>query len=414
MKTPLTITLEQARRFHLLHHGLYPPRQLHGKAGVMDYVKRVGCIQYDTINVLGRNADLVLNARLQNYKPAILEALLYEDRMLWDGFDKVQSIYATADWPHFAKRREVMNLHYQERLKEMGALQMATKIIAEIYENGPLSSIDIEDDSRTQWSWGYDTRTVRACMEAMYAQGILGVHHKINTRRVFDLVENLIPASLYKQDFPHATDEQYHDWHVLRRIGGLGLAHPKSSEKWLGILNVKSKERQAAIERLLAAGKIIAVDVKNLAKQRFYIRSLDLPSMEKAAKKSRRKARAAFIAPLDNALWDRDLLRALYAFNYVWEVYKPAKLRKFGYYVLPVLYGEQFVARLDAKFERQTGKLWLNNWWWEKGVDMDPAMDAALADCVLAFGRYLGAKAIHLGKKSRQKKNLTWMRTFSV
>ena len=101
---------------------------------------------------------------------------------------------------------------------------------------------------------------------------------------------------------------------------------------------------------------------------------------------------AAFIGPLDNLIWDRDLIRWLFDFDYTWEVYKPAEQRKYGHYVLPVLYGDRFIARVEPIFDRKARVLTLVNWWWEAGVVPDEAMVAALAECLAAFGRYLGAE----------------------
>ena len=110
----MTLGKAQARRFLLAHHALWPPRQLEGKAGVMDYVRHVGCIQFDPINVVGCNPDLVLQSRVAGYRPVLLDELLYQDRQLVDGYDKVASIYLTADWPCFARRRAVMRRHHAE------------------------------------------------------------------------------------------------------------------------------------------------------------------------------------------------------------------------------------------------------------------------------------------------------------
>src|SRR3990172_349554 len=101
----LTISRTQARQFLLSQHFLRPPRQLAGKAGALEIVRRLGCIQFDPVNVVGWNPDLVLQARLGDYCAHMLDELLYTDRLLWDGFDKVQSIYLTEDWPHFTRRR---------------------------------------------------------------------------------------------------------------------------------------------------------------------------------------------------------------------------------------------------------------------------------------------------------------------
>ena len=97
----LTITQSTARRFMLAHHQLWPPRQLEGKSGALEYIQHVGSIQFDPINIVGRNPDLVLQSRVRNFKPEHLDQLLYEDRHLVDGWDKMACLYAVADWPYF-------------------------------------------------------------------------------------------------------------------------------------------------------------------------------------------------------------------------------------------------------------------------------------------------------------------------
>jgi hypothetical protein len=93
MPNPILIRKDHARRFLLTHLRLQPPRKLRGKQGVLDYIRHVNCIQYDPINVVGQNPQLVLQSRVRDYKPAMLDALLYKDRKLLDGFDKQMSIY---------------------------------------------------------------------------------------------------------------------------------------------------------------------------------------------------------------------------------------------------------------------------------------------------------------------------------
>ena len=106
---------------------------------------------------------------------------------------------------------------------------------------------------------------------------------------------------------------------------------------------------------------------------------------------------ATFIGPLDNLIWDRDLIRWLFDFDYTWEVYKPAAQRKYGHYVLPVLYGDRFIARVEPIFDRKARVLTLVNWWWEAAVAPDEVLVAALSECLAAFGRYLGAAEVRLG-----------------
>jgi uncharacterized protein YcaQ len=109
-------------------------------------------------------------------------------------------------------------------------------------------------------------------------------------------------------------------------------------------------------------------------------------------------------------MWDRDLLRWVFDFDYVWEVYKPAANRKYGYYVLPVLYGDRLVARFDPAFDKKTRVLAISQWWWEEGVEPDGAMEGALVECFDQFARYLSASKVRVGEEPANDHSLAWMR----
>ena len=100
-----TLTNEQARRFLLRHHGLIGEHRFHGAEGVLRYIRQCGCIQFDPIDVCGKNAELVLQSRIKGFTKRMLFSLLYEDRRLVDYFDKNLSIFPIEDWPHFERER---------------------------------------------------------------------------------------------------------------------------------------------------------------------------------------------------------------------------------------------------------------------------------------------------------------------
>jgi uncharacterized protein YcaQ len=239
--------------------------------------------------------------------------------------------------------------------------------------------------------------------------GEVVVDHRVGTRRAFDLAERLLPAELLAAADPIEHDSDYQAWRVMRRIGGLGLASPAASEYWLAMHQMKSPERKAILIDLVEAGDLIAVGVEGLPDQRFFLRQADLPTLETVRRRRPPRPKASFIAPLDNLMWHRNLLRWVFDFDYIWEVYKPAPQRKFGYYVLPVLYGDRFVARFDPKFDRTAGELTIANWWWEAGVRVDERMSAALMVSMSDFMRYLGANRIRQGPKIRRDNSLRWL-----
>jgi len=190
-----------ARRFLLAHQHLLPPRRLSGKAGILHFIQHIGCIQFDPIDVVGRNPELVLQARVRDHRPQLLQELLYTDRLLVDGWDKLASIYLTSDWPYFARHRTRMRTHHGR--SDNPPMQLANALIVRIRREGPLSSIDVAHDQKVLGGWGRPTRLVREAFEILNAMGELGVHHRVGTRRFFDLNDRLIPAEVLARDDPH-------------------------------------------------------------------------------------------------------------------------------------------------------------------------------------------------------------------
>ena len=384
-----------------------PPRKLDGKEGVLDYIRHVNCIQYDPINVVGQNSHLVLQSRVRGYKPAMLDTLLYQKRKLVDGFDKQMSIYPVEDWPHFAYYRERMLKRYMESAHTAAAAKLVKRMRREIEARGPLSSLELEDETRMDWWLTDSVRAARIALDMLLYGGETVVHHRVGTRRYFELSERVLPPKLIQAAKRHASHEDYMEWHVFRRARGVGLVDLRITAKFGGMVGWQGGRIRAAIMRLAQKGPLVPVAVKELPRQRFFVRHDDLPALEAAAKSYRGKQGAAFIAPLDNLMWDANLVRMLFDFQYTWEVYKPAEKRDYGYYVLPVLYGDGFVARMDPAFDRAAKVLTVKNWWWERGVDKrNETMLAAIGDCLADFGKYLGASAILLGRAVKRDPGL--------
>jgi len=405
----LNITRRDARRFMLAHHQLWPPRQLNGKAGVLAYIQHVESIQFDPINIVGRNPDLVLQSRVADYNPAYLDQLLYEDRQLVDGWDKMACIYPTTDWPYFNRRRDFLRQNNDPRKPPDVILD---EVLSEIEGKGPISSLDFKNHEKVDWHWG-PTKAGRAALEYLYAHGHVGVHHRVNNRRYFDLIDRLLPPEILDIPDPFGSVQSYRDWHVLRRIGSLGLALSTSGEYWLGILGVKSTQRKETLARLVEQKKVIPLAIDEIPGQTLFIRAADLSALEAIQNQTIPELGAALVAPLDNLMWNRKLIEILFDFSYIWEVYKPKAQRQYGYYVLPVLYGDRFVARLDPIFDKKKRVLSFQNWWWEAAARVDNSMEAALLDGLRAFATYLDAAQIVLANSIQADSTLAWMKNLA-
>lgn len=401
----LHITKAQARQFLLAYQGLGATHEFQGKGGILAYLQRVGCIQFDPLDVAGQNAELVLQARISDFRRPLLKELLYEDRKLLDGWDKVISIYRVEDWPYFHRWREAARAH---RGNSTEAIHAALSYVrAEIQERGPLSSLDLGLTEIVDWDWSH-SRLSRAALESMYYWGELVVHHRVHTRKVYDFAHRCLPDELLQAPDPNPTDESYQEWHVHRRIGSVGLLWNRSAEVWLGITGVNSQKRKAAIERLLDQGRIVPVQIDGIGEP-FYLHTQNHPYFEAGIEPDLHPARAILMAPLDNLLWDRRFLKELFDFDYRWEVYVPAGKRRYGYYVLPILYGDRFIARFEPVRDKRRGVLTIKGWWWEPEVTPDEPMKLALQKCFRNFLRYLELTRLELAPQAQERANLDWL-----
>jgi len=397
MTETVRITNQQARRFLLLKHGLIGPYRFYGKQGILDFVGQAGCIQFDPVDTCGKNAELVLQSRVKDFRKDQLYDLLYTDRDLFDYFDKNLAILRTEDWPHCSRIR----VSYREGCRshrEVDAVRAT--IIERIRKQGPVCSADLEFDTKVAWFW-QDTRLSRAALETLYFRGDLVVHHKEGTIKYYDLAERCLAPELLDAPDPFADDAAYAAWRVLRRIGSVGLLWNRASDAWLGEGRLKSGERGAIFDQLLGDRKILAVHVAGM-KDPLYCVASDRPLLDVIRQDTPLAPRCELLAPLDNLLWDRRLIRSLFGFNYTWEIYTPASKRRYGTYVLPLLFGDRFTGRLEAVCDRKEKNLVVRRIWYETDVQPDSRLQEAVGDCLQRFARFNGCSHVVLAEGSHE------------
>ena len=383
MSEQLYLTKEEARNFLFLRHGLMGEKRYIGKEGVMEFIHSVGCIQFDPIDVCGKNPELVLQSRIEGFKKEMLYELLYEDRRLIDHFDKSLAIYPIELWPSFKRVRE----EFRERaLNHEETNEISEEVLEIIRNKGFVSSSDIGFNNTMMWDWGNKSKLARAILEVLYYQGDTLIHHKKGTRKYYALAEGLLKDTGINQKDPFKDNHDYKKWRVLRRIEAIGLLWDKPSDAFLMIRDLKSKERIKMFQVLKSEGKIIPVTVEGI-EEILYISVRDKEILADSLKgdNSRIKERIEFLAPLDNLIWDRKLIKALYDFDYKWEIYTPTEQRKFGYYTLPVIKGNRFIGRIELSNQRKDKELHLKNLWFEDGVHFNKDLSEKLHETVERF-----------------------------
>lgn len=393
MTEPLRISADHARRFLVRRHLLDPPRSLPARtASVLTVIARLGLLQFDPLEVPGaRNHDLVLHARIRGYRRGWCERWLYgRDRRLIEVYNKSLNILPINELPHYAIGWDRAGRAYEDGiLREQAAV--ADAILAQIRRDGPLSSASFKDHSHAIDWWWAPTPAARAVMEALFVSGRLGIARRDGNRRYYDLIERLVPAKLLTS---RESEEDALRHRLMSRYRAVGLlAGQAPSDIIHGTGSVTDRARRVA--ELVARGVLVPVAIDGLRQLR-YILSVERPLLEATASRSRRAPSVTFLAPLDPLVWDRRLLRDLFAFDYTWEVYVPAARRRHGYYVLPLLFGDQIVGRIEPRFERRTGELGILGIWFEPDFKPmeEPQFVPALAGALRAYRGFVGAERL--------------------
>jgi len=378
---------------YLVHyHSLDNFNILSGETGVKNIFKRLGSIQYDPLNVVGRNPYLVLQSRIKGFTADILDKLLYKDRYLVDAWDKEMSIYRTEDWKFFNRVRKSKDETYKRMLAWRGqteVLSYTKEIIKEFKKRGHLGAKDVNLGKCKSNRWGHKNIS-GAALDYLFSIGRLGIYEKKNVIRIYDLIENLLPGKIINAKEPFDNDTEFYEWYVLRRIGSIGIHWLRNGLGWNGYFINDKKLRKEIFNNLEKKGLIQKITVPEINED-FYIRRQDTKSLQK---KPDYDNCIRFLAPLDNMLWDRLMVHKLFDFQYSWEVYLPAEKRKYGYYVLPVLYQNKIIARMEPEKHEAGNPFTIKNWWWEAGISINGKLKSAIKNGLNMFSEYLNADGV--------------------
>jgi hypothetical protein len=405
---PLKISLSEARRFLAIRHLLAPPRALPASPeSVLAVVDRLGSLQFDPLNVAGRNHDLVLQARIDGYRRELTDELLYGRRLLFEAYNKALNLLPTSELPYY---RSTWQNGADGRAGALLRSQpdLAEKVLAEITVEGPKCSTDFEREAAIEWFWG-PTTAVRAVLEAFSVAGILALARRDGNRRYYDLTERLFPADLLATRIPEREQMRHK---LLSRYRGHGLLGAGGSgELWPGTGTAAS--RTELRHELLDRGQIVPVDVEGVRGERFIVAD-ELPLLAQARREVAERGPGAsvagsgvagsgiprpgcsFIAPLDPLMWDRGVLEPLYDFEYRWEVYTPAAKRRWGYYVLPILFGDRLVGRIEPRIDRAAKVVRILGLSWQPGFEPLDAPDfvESFSEALSAYLAFGGATSL--------------------
>ena len=399
----LTISPKTARRLAISAQHLNHLPENPDKAAMLDVIRQIGCVQIDPINVVARNPLLILWSRLGNYDLVDFEALLWEDRLLFEYWAHAASIVLVEDFPlhqvqmvHFSRG----NGAWAQRTRKWMEINEPFRqyILDELHKRGPLFTAEFEDRSVSTWeSSGWTAnRNLPMMLGFMWEQGDITV-----TRREGNGFGLKKQWGLLEQHMP-----QWAGHEALPRREAVKLAAQKSL-KALGVGTQKHidnhfirggyPELEDVLAELVNNGRIHPVTISEWPDETWYIHADTLPELEKI-EAGDWHGRTVLLSPFDNLICNRERTEQLFDFHFRIEIYVPKAKRKYGYYVLPVLHEDKLVGRIDPKLDRKTGTLHVNAVYAEEWVGATAVDGQTIHNTIKQLAAFLGEKQIVYGE----------------
>ena len=397
----LTIDIETARRFILGKQGLWPGRRWRGIRGTEQAMRAIEYLQLDPLQIIARNHDITLHSRVLDYTSGLWERLTYEKRKFfdWGGWLAVRPMDELPYW-RVVMRRERDGEQRWSRMPRM-ARDHADAIVemrALLRERGTVKNRDFQMSTRTRTESYRGRKDSALALYYLWYTGEVMTHHRDNFERVYALTETVAPTHLIRESDENEADR----FLVKKEISFSGLSRPSALDTFLrGLPHGKAYKK--VTDALLADDEIIEVKVEGwkavhyaLSSDAKLLRDLSAGRVPKAwtPLETTTFEEVVFLGPWDQVV-ARGRAKVVFGFDYVLEVYKPQHLRKFGYYTLPVLWGDRFVARFDSKLDRTTNTFVILGLWLEdKALGKDEAFAEALARGFARFVTFLGANKL--------------------
>jgi hypothetical protein len=384
----MQLTPEAVRLVMLAAQGLLtPPTDPAAKADLLPAIRQMGYLQIDTIQVVQRSQNLVLWSRLGDYLPEWLDEV-HAEGQLFEYYAHALCYIPTEYYPTFRGR----GLHdkrvgrYWRGWAEKHP-ELLARVLADVRENGPLSSMDFESE-RIETGWG-GVKNERLALDRLVVTGELMVSRRENFRRYYDLRERVLPDwdDADAQDFETVRDEL-----ALKAVTALGVGRADWVANYYYMLKTGMAKRLA---RLAAEGRLVGAEVVGWD-QPVYLHPDNLALAERALAGELNATCTTLLSPFDPLVSDRDRALELFDFDYRLESYTPAKDRQYGFFCLPILHRGRLVGRLDPKAHRKEKRMEVKAVYLEPGVTLDDDLAVSLKQTLDQFAAWHGMDTVEI------------------
>jgi uncharacterized protein YcaQ len=393
----IKVSLPEARNIVLQSQRLSNSQRLPGREEVLKTIEHLGYVQIDTLAVVERAHHHTLWSRIPEYSALWLDDLV-RDKKVFEYWSHAASYLPIKDYRFSLIRKKEYargKSHWFEQDKKLKRF-----VLNRIKREGPLQSKDFEapNEKRRQW---YYWKPAKRALEQLFMEGKLMVSHRTGFQKVYDLTEHVLQEGT---DTRMPSKKEYAEHLVMSAIQSQGIVSAKEIYYQRGPWNELVDK---ALRKLLKEGLILKLQLEGHHETAFFGDA----NISEQLSTNHTQPEIHILSPFDNLLIQRRRTQRLFHFNYTIECYLPEHKRKFGYFTLPVLYGDQFIGRLDPKAERQGKTFYVRNLAFEEHVAGDEVMLFAFAKKLKEFAAFNGCYNIVI-ERSNKKKYTQYLKQF--
>jgi uncharacterized protein len=365
---------------------------------MLDVIRDLGCLQLDPTSAVARSHLLVLWSRLGGYDVAELDRLLWQERSLFEYWAHAASIVLTEDYPvHrlLMDRTTISSSAWSQRVRQWvdDNRTLHDHILAEVKQRGALPSKHFEDKSSDSWySSGWTSnRNVSQMLGHLWDRGTIMVAARKGGHRYWDLAERVLPDWTPRESLtPHEVTRRAAQ-KSLRALGVGQARHIVQHYTRSRYHNLPAVLAELEAEKLVE--RVAITDKGQHWPGDWYIHTEELPLLERL-EAGDWQPRTTLLSPFDNLICDRARTELLFDFEFRIEIYVPKNKRKYGYYVLPILHGDQLIGRIDPLMNRKQQKLMVNAIYAEPDAPKTRTAARAVQQAIESLADFLGAKMV--------------------